>query len=103
MASSLIKFGGEGSSIGVVKHISKNFLLFCVIVGKISKKGQVVIPKEIRDRFGLRPGDTVVFKIVGGKVLLEKVSARLVDILLAGKSLTEPSVDFQERLRDEWN
>ena len=41
-------------------------------VGKMSKKGQIVIPKEIREKFGIKPGDAVIFKIQGDKVILEK-------------------------------
>ena len=29
-------------------------------VAKIGAKGQIVIPKSMRDMFGLRPGDTLL-------------------------------------------
>ncbi|TAK65436.1 MAG: AbrB/MazE/SpoVT family DNA-binding domain-containing protein, partial [Dehalococcoidia bacterium] len=32
--------------------------------GKVSSKGWVVIPKEIRDEMGLEPGDTVQFSVL---------------------------------------
>jgi AbrB family looped-hinge helix DNA binding protein len=38
---------------------------------RIGAKGQVVIPKEIRDRLGLRPGDGVTFQLDDGGVRIE--------------------------------
>ena len=42
---------------------------------KLSSKGQVVIPEEIRERLGLKPGDQ--FVVVGDKdvVILKAISA----------------------------
>ena len=43
---------------------------------KVTTKGQVTIPKEVRDRLGLRPGSRVVFDVVGdGQVALRKADA----------------------------
>lgn len=39
---------------------------------KITAKGQVTIPKMIRDRFGLRPGGQVRFVEKDRRVVLEK-------------------------------
>ena len=35
---------------------------------RVGAKGQVVIPKEMRDSIGLRPGDRVEFELEGGSV-----------------------------------
>jgi AbrB family looped-hinge helix DNA binding protein len=40
---------------------------------KVGAKGQVVIPKEIRDRIGIRPGDEVTFDADGGEVRVRRV------------------------------
>lgn len=37
---------------------------------RITSKGQVTIPKRIRDMFSVKPGDTVEFKVQDGKVFL---------------------------------
>ncbi len=38
----------------------------------ITSKGQATIPKEVRDRLGLKPGDTVNFLIdSSGRIVLE--------------------------------
>jgi len=70
-------------------------------VGKMSKKGQIVIPKEIRDRFGIMPGDAVIFKVQGDKIILEKINQKMSEILMNSKPI-ENSLDFQRKLREDW-
>ncbi len=41
----------------------------------VTSKGQVTIPVEIREKMGLLPHTEVAFKIVRGKVVLEKVAS----------------------------
>ena len=40
---------------------------------KVGVKGQVVIPKAIRDRIGIRPGDEVAFDSEGAEVRIRRV------------------------------
>lgn len=39
----------------------------------LSSKGQVVLPKEIRDKLGLEKGSVIRVEIVDGKVIIEPV------------------------------
>ena len=78
----------------IFQHIGMN-------IGKISKKGQIVIPKEIRDKFGIKPGDVIIFRIKNDKIILEKIKDKLSDILKNSKPI-EKSLDFQKKLREEW-
>ncbi|TXT64503.1 MAG: putative Transcriptional regulator, AbrB family [Promethearchaeota archaeon] len=70
-------------------------------VGKMSKKGQIVIPKEIRERFGIMPGDAVIFKIKGDKIIIEKIDQKMSDILIESQPV-EDSIEFQKKLREDW-
>ena len=38
----------------------------------ISSKGQVTVPKPVRDRLGLRPGTVVEFELTAGGVVMRK-------------------------------
>lgn len=78
-----------------------NFLPNSMYIGKMSKKGQIVIPKEIRDKFGIKPGDDVIFRIQGNKVIIEKIQKKISEILKNSKPVEE-SLVFQKKLRDEW-
>jgi AbrB family looped-hinge helix DNA binding protein len=70
-------------------------------VGKMSKKFQIVIPKEIREKFRIKPGDAVIFRIQGNKVIIEKIQEKMSEILINSKPI-EKSLAFQKKLRDEW-
>lgn len=42
------------------------------MAGKVTTKGQVTIPQEIRDRLGIHPGSTVEFAVDGDVVTLRR-------------------------------
>ena len=44
-----------------------------MIASKISSKGQVTIPKEVRETLGVKPGDLVKYEIEKGVVSLKRV------------------------------
>ena len=39
---------------------------------KVSDKGQIAIPRDIRDNIGIERGDELVLFQIGGKILIEK-------------------------------
>jgi AbrB family looped-hinge helix DNA binding protein len=46
---------------------------------KLSTKGQVVIPKAVRDRLGLEAGDSMLFAVDGDRLIVRKLA--LSDVL----------------------
>jgi len=44
---------------------------------KVGERGQVVIPKAIREQFGLGPDTEVEFSIVNGSIMLKKAPKKL--------------------------
>jgi len=64
---------------------------------KVSSKGQVVIPKEIRERLGIRPGTILNVKVEGKKIILEPTSEPP-DIFV---ELGERSEEILQELRRE--
>jgi AbrB family looped-hinge helix DNA binding protein len=51
-----------------------------MIGAKITGKGQVTIPKRIRDELGLKPGDRVLFVLRDGEVVLQPIKSTLLDL-----------------------
>jgi AbrB family looped-hinge helix DNA binding protein len=44
---------------------------------KIGERGQVTIPKGIREQFGLGPETEVEFRVIGGSIILKKAPKKL--------------------------
>jgi AbrB family looped-hinge helix DNA binding protein len=66
---------------------------------RVGPKGQVVIPKELRDAMGLAPGDEVDFAYVDGDVVVRRVELdRPLRGRFAGSRLAESLV--RERRAD---
>lgn len=56
----------------------------------VSDKGQVVIPKELRDRIGLRPGTVLRVTAEGKRVILEPSEEPPREVFVkAGSHITE--------------
>jgi len=74
-----------------------------VSIGSVTSKGQITIPKEIREALGLMEGDKVIFILEGERVVVRKVSGeKLSEILSRQKPWPESSMAFQKRVREEW-
>ena len=59
---------------------------------KISSKGQVVIPQEIREKLGLDEGETLVVSVKDGLIVLKKIEG----------SLTEEDLNTLIEIKDAW-
>lgn len=48
----------------------------CGMKAVVSEKGQVTIPKQLRDRLGIRPGEVLEFDEEGGRLVAIKQQRR---------------------------
>ena len=44
-----------------------------MLLAKVSSKGQVTIPKAVRESLGIKQGDNILFVFEEGKIIVEKV------------------------------
>lgn len=57
----------------------------------VSKKGQVVIPKQARDKLSLTPGTVLRVQVEGKRVILEPLQEPPKEVFIeAGSKITEP-------------
>lgn len=54
---------------------------------KVTSKGQVTVPKAVRDALGIKEGDEVVFRVEGNRAVL----ARTPDLLDLAGSIRVPA------------
>ena len=62
---------------------------------KVSVKSQTVIPREVRERLKLKPGDTLRYRVTDDGVLLDKAPANEADDPFA--TFTEWSNEADEK------
>ena len=56
------------------------YLYFVIFMPKVSEKGQVTIPKEVRELLGIHPGDEVEFEKKNGDIkIIKKVDDKVFD------------------------
>ncbi len=70
-----------------------------MVGSKITSKGQTTIPKRIRERLHLKPGDRVLFFERKGEVVLQPVRHTLLDLKGSVESKKTPE-DF-EKIRED--
>lgn len=74
------------------------------VAAKLTSKGQVTVPKAVRDALGISEGDEVVFRVEGNRAVL----ARTADFLELAGSVSVPAAkrnvawdDIVRRTRSE--
>lgn len=66
----------------------------------VSEKGQVTIPKGLRKRLGIRPGEVLDFQEEEGRLIATKVSARdAVDAVYGILELNKSTDELMKELR----
>ena len=65
----------------------------------VSEKGQVTIPKSIRDRLGLRPGTVIEFRAEEGKLIGTKAVSKDVFRKWRGRGRLPGGLSADEYLR----
>ena len=75
------------------------------VLVKVTRKYQVTLPKEVREKLGIRIGDLLRVKVRDGAVLLEPVVPRTrdpIDDML--NLIDEPiSIDAVKLVEESWN
>lgn len=57
------------------------------VAAKITSKGQVTVPKAVRDALGIKQGDEVIFRVEGNRAVL----ARTPDFLSLASTIKVPA------------
>jgi AbrB family looped-hinge helix DNA binding protein len=65
---------------------------------KVSSKGSVVIPAEIRKRYQIQPGDVLAFVDYGGQLSLIRVPG---DPIAAGRGMLKGGPSLTQELLEE--
>ena len=73
-------------------------------LGKITSKGQITIPAEIRKTLGISRGDRILFGQKGDDIIIKKAEEKsLVSLLESTSPLSEKATKSMKKIRDEWD
>jgi antitoxin PrlF len=66
---------------------------------RLSDKGQVTIPKRLRDQLGMKAGDELDFAIDQGRLVATRVERDAIDRLYGSLKLPAPTDVLMEEMR----
>ncbi len=65
---------------------------------RIGRRGQIVLPKEVRQKIGVKEGDQIAFIIDGDQVVIKPITKSLLDI--RGSVKVNGEQNFEKIRRD---
>ena len=68
---------------------------------KLSSKNQIVIPREVRQQLGLKPGDKIILALRGDTAIMIRKPKKYSDALAGIMEGVYPP-DYLERERQSW-
>ena len=77
------------------------FLTQFMVETKLSSRGQVVIPKQVRDRLNLRKGSRFKVEIKDRKILLKPIPKKELEMFSASEEKVERVLKESKRLEKE--
>ena len=69
---------------------------------RMTSKGQVTVPAEVRRKLGVQPGETIIFRIVGERVELDRSPMTLEEAFGSVPPLEETSTDLEAQTQQAW-
>ncbi len=68
------------------------------MIGKVGKKGEIYIPKKLRDQVNLYPGDDILLEVKGEQLVIRKRES-IIDVLRDG-AVSKVSVEELRKVRE---
>ena len=69
---------------------------------RMTSKGQVTVPAEVRRKLGIRPGETIIFRIVKDHVEIDRSPMSLEEAFGSIRPLGTPE-DFDVQAQTAWD
>ncbi|HME55537.1 MAG TPA: AbrB/MazE/SpoVT family DNA-binding domain-containing protein [Candidatus Lokiarchaeia archaeon] len=65
----------HGIVISITSYARNNtiFLVRIMVAGKVGSKGELFVPKEIREKLDLKAGQKITFRVHKGRLIVEKI------------------------------
>ncbi|MBS3933800.1 MAG: AbrB/MazE/SpoVT family DNA-binding domain-containing protein [Truepera sp.] len=70
----------------------------------LTSKGQVTLPKEIRNQFGIKEGDQIAFEVLGDRIQVKMIPKLSIDELfdsLRGSGVPFPGLETEKQVMRE--
>ncbi len=69
------------------------------MIGKVGKRGEIYVPKKVRELANLNPGDEVLVEVKGRELIIKK-KEDIVDVLM-DEAIVKVSVDEMRCIREK--